>query len=326
MKSISSRFIITITALLLCLAIVLSLVIGEYEIGFLESVKALFGLGTNEDINIIQKVRLPRVVVGLICGATLALSGIFIKAALKNPLADSGILGIQTGSTTFALIIILLFPGLYSVLPFFAFFGGMLAFLMTIFISYKNKVNTTTLVLAGVAVNAFFTAIIGMLTILNQTKLQSALTYLNGSLANITVNEMNYVLIYGVLAIIGSLFYIPILNILRLNDNTICNLGKSPDKYKIYTAIYGVLLASITVSFVGVIGFVGIIIPSIAKQLVGSSIKLLMTESMLLGSLFIVSCDLFQRIIFAPLEIPVGLIVGLISAPIFLSLIRRSND
>lgn len=326
MRLVNSYLYIVLTLIALIVTMFLSLVSGEYDISISDSVWALFGFGDAADLNIIWSVRLPRIVVGLISGATLALSGIFIKAALKNPLADSGILGIQTGSTAFALVIILLMPSMYSFLPFFAFVGGMVAFMLTVFISYKNKVNAVSLILSGVAVNAFFTAIIGLLTILNQNKLQSALTYLNGSLANITSGEMVSVLIYGVLALIGSVFFIPILNILRLSDNTICNLGKSPDKYKVYTAVYGVLLASITVSFVGVIGFVGIIIPNIAKQLVGGAIRLLMIESILLGGLFIVFCDLLQRSIFAPLEIPVGLIVGLISAPVFLSLIRSSND
>jgi iron complex transport system permease protein len=206
----------------------ISIVVGQYDITVSESIYALFGVGTSSDVNIVQNVRLPRVVIGLVAGATLSLSGLFISSALKNPLADSGVLGIQAGASTFGLIIILVFPTMYFMLPLFAFFGGLLAFMITVLVSYKGGFSSLNLVLSGVAVNAFFSAIIGILTIFNVNELQGALTYLNGSLANSTSDEMVVILIYGFVLIICSFLFIPILKIIRLDEvleKTFCKIN-----------------------------------------------------------------------------------------------------
>lgn len=322
MKKFSLWFLLVLIIIVLS---ILSITMGEYDITFKESILAVFGIGEAADISIVQDVRIPRLVAGLCVGATLSLSGIFIRSALKNPLADSGVLGIQTGATAFALFLILYVPTAYVLLPVAAFIGGMLAFTIIILISQKRGLQTNNIILSGVAVNAFFSAIIGLLTVLNPNELRSALTYLNGSLANITTNEAKVILIYSAILIVIAFFLIPILKILRLDDVTINNLGINPAKYRLIASIFGVLLATVTVAFVGVIAFIGIIIPSISRKLVGSDIKDNIITSILLGSIVIVFSDFAQKIIFAPVEIPVGLIVGIFSAPVFLFIVRRQD-
>lgn len=297
---------------------------GEYDITFKESILALFGVGESGDVNIVQEVRLPRIVVGFCVGASLAVSGVFIRTALNNPLADSGLLGIQSGATTFALLIILVFPSMYSSLPIFAFLGGMCAFSITLMAS-KGR-STNSLIITGVAINAFFMALIGVITTFNVNELQSAQSYLNGSLANTTVEQMRIILFYTVILLIGSFFFVPTLKILKLNDNTLVTLGVNAKRLRIFVASFGVLLASISVAYVGIISFIGIIIPNITSRIIKNNLKQEITFNILLGGFVVVFCDFAQKIIFAPVEIPVGLVIGLVSAPIFIYILRRVDD
>lgn len=326
MKLSKKYFIWSIMVLVLLVIFLLSLLLGQYEISVKNALLALFGNGSSADVNIVQGVRLSRAIAGIFTGITLSLSGIFIRSSLSNPLADSGVIGIQAGGSVFALLIILYFPTSYLLLPPFAFIGGIIAFLLTISFTRKSEFSSLNIILSGVAINAFFTAIIGLLTILNATKLQGALTYLNGSLANTTSQEATYIMLYSLILIIGSYFLIPVLNILKLDDVTMSNLGVNPGKYRLIAALFGVFCASITVAFVGIISFVGIIVPNIAEKITGNEIKDKLITSSLLGAIFILGADLLQRIIFAPLEIPVGLIIGLVSAPIYLIILRSAYN
>lgn len=308
--------------MILFFVIIMTLTQGEYALTFNESIKSLFGKGTAEGNAIVQSVRLPRLIGGVVVGCTLALSGIFMKIALQNPLADSGILGIQSGGTTAALIVILYFPLQLSFLPIVAFIGGMIAFTITIIASSKNGLRGVQLVLSGVAVNALFSSIIGIITILNVTKLQGALTYLSGSLTTVSKGESNIMLTMAVIAIVSAYILIPVINMLRLGDNRIRSLGFNPVWLRFSIATFAVMCASITVSFVGVVSFIGVIIPNIAKQITKGSIAEQMTTSLLLGAIFVCTADLCQKLLFAPAEIPVGLIVGILSAPVFLFILR----
>lgn len=303
--------------------VLLNITIGIYDISFKDAIFALFGKGDSIDVNMILNVRLPRIIAAIVVGSTLAVSGFYMRYALSNPLADSSILGIQTGGTTLSLIMILYFPLAYYLIPLLAFIGGVFAFILTILVTNKNKLNSTNLILSGVVVNAFFTSIIGILSILNPKKLQSALMYLNGSLTSITNNEALFMLFMGTILLIVSILLIPILKILLLDDDKISNLGINPIKYRLICAFFSILLASITISFVGVIAFIGIIIPSISKLLIDNSIKNELITSMLLGANLVLLSDFLQRIIFNPMEIPVGLVIGIVFAPMFLVLIRR---
>ncbi len=316
-------FFLSLIIILIVLSI-LNLSVGEYDISFKNSILAVFNIGNEQDINFILNVRLPRTIVAIIVGSTLSVSGYYMRYALKNPLADSSILGIQSGATTLNLIMVLYFPLAYYIRPLIAFIGGLIAFSLTILVTKKEKISSSTLILSGVIVNAFFTSIIGVLSILNPRKLQSALMYLNGSLVSITLNDSIFILIVGVILLLLSFYLIPILKILLLDDINISNLGLSPIKYRIIAAIFSILLASITVSFVGVISFIGIIIPSISKKIINGNIQEEILLSILLGANLVLLSDFMQRIIFAPMEIPVGLVIGLICTPLFLLILRRN--
>ncbi len=320
-----TRFtIITIIVLtLLFFVFVGNVFYGTVGISFFETVKALFGFGEETTLIIVREIRLPRAVVALIAGATLAASGVLIKAVMRNPLADSGILGIQSGATVVAMFIILAAPGLIALLPIAAFVGGMAAFSLILILSYNNGINAIRMILAGIAVNAFFGSIIGLLSIYYSDQIQNALGWLNGSLANVTTSDMKLLLFFGIPALIFGAFLIPKCNLLALDDATLSNLGENVSMTRLIVSVGSVLLASISVCVVGIIGFVGLVIPHIARLLVGTNHYRLYPVSIILGAVLVLGADLMQKFIFSPMEMPVGIVISILGTPFFLYLLRK---
>lgn len=312
--------------LLLCavsILIVLSIFVGSVGLKVNDVVLALLGRGSEQIQTIVLELRLPRAVVAMFVGATLSLSGAIIKAVMKNPLADTGILGIQSGATVTALIILLIYPSMYTMLPIAAFVGGLIAYIIIMILSYKRGYNPLRLILAGVAVNALFGSMIGLITIYNSDEIQNALGWLNGSFTSVNMADMKLIMAYGTIAIIIGLLIIPQCNLLLLDDETISNIGYNVNLIRFVIATIAVFISSISVSVVGIIGFVGLVCPHIARLLVGNNYKYMLPISMLLGSILVMSADVLQKVIFAPAEIPVGIVISFLGAPFFLYLLRR---
>lgn len=326
MNKKSTIALVTVTVLLVITSLV-ALTVGGSTIGFKDVLQLIKNPNETPEIIkiIILEIRIPRIVGGIIVGATLAASGTLIKAVMKNPLADTGLLGIQSGASLAAMIVILIMPTMMSFLPLFAFIGGLIAYIILTMLAYKDGINPLRLVLAGVAVNAFFGALMGIISIYNADKIQNALTWLNGSLASISVEDMKLLLVYGIISLIIAMFTIPKCNLLALDDMTIINLGENLTLIRIVIATVSVLLASISVSIVGIIGFVGLIIPHVARMIVGTNHKIMLPFSMVLGSLFVLLADTIQVIVFSPIEMPVGIVISLVGAPFFLFLLRKQN-
>lgn len=314
---------VILAVILVVIMFLLSLFYGSVRIPVRDVVNAWFQIGDERILIIVNQIRLPRAIVALVAGATLSGSGVLIKAVMRNPLADSGLLGIQSGASVVAMFLILVAGNYIEYLPIASFFGGLIAFAIIMVLSFKDGINTVRMILAGVAVNAFFGSIMGLLTIYNRDELQNALGWLNGSLASVTLNEMYVMIAYGLFALLIGALLIPKCNLLLLDDSTLHNLGERVTRTRILVSVGSVLLASVSVSIIGVIGFVGLIMPHIGRLLVGSNHYKLYPVSILLGSLLVMGADLIQKIIFSPMEIPVGIIISMIGTPFFLYLLRK---
>jgi iron complex transport system permease protein len=318
-------FIVTILAFFIM--IILSLISGGSTVSLQDVVQLLFQPSEVSSLAriIILEIRLPRMIGAICVGATLAASGTLIKAVMRNPLADPGLLGIQTGASLFAMVILLVYPVMLPLLPIAAFMGGLVAYFILTILAYKDGIQPLRLVLSGVAVNSLFGAAIGIISIYHSDKIQNALTWLNGSLASISPSDAKILVIYSLIAISLSFLVIPKCNLLALDDLTITNLGENLSLTRFVIATIAVLLCSISVCIVGIIGFVGLVVPHIAQLLVGTNHKIMLPFSMLLGSVFVLASDTFQIIVFSPTEIPVGVIISMIGAPFFLLLLRKQN-
>ena len=313
--------------ILLIVFMILSIISGGSSIGLSDVLDSIFNYDTLDETTktIIFRIRFPRMIATIFAGATLAVSGILIKAVVRNPLADTGLLGIQSGASFFAMIILIIFPNLLIWLPVAAFCGGLIAYILLNILAFKNGIKPLRLVLAGVAVNSLFGSGIGMINIFFSDRIQNALSWMNGSFANVSVNDSKILVLYSTIALVISILCIPKCNLLALDDLTILNLGENLSFTRFILSTIAVLLSSISVSIVGIISFVGLVVPHIGRILVGSDHKILLPFSMLLGSLLVLGADTLQVIIFSPMEIPVGIIISTLGAPFFLFLLKKEN-
>jgi iron complex transport system permease protein len=316
-------------AVLVCVMIVCSL-IGTEEV----SLKSVFfgvdeAAGHNPDYEIFVKVRLPRIFLAAIVGAALACAGVVLQAILRNPLADPYILGISSGAGLGAIIAVLLglswnFWGC-SPIGLFAFAGA----LGTVWLVWgvgrlAGKSQVTSLLLAGVVVNAFFSAVIMFLTsIASGDKIYSTIFWLMGNLAE----EDFFILWIGATCLavgILVLFKIsPQLNVLSFGEAEAKTMGVHTGAVKLIAFAAAAFITAVAVSLSGLIGFVGLIVPHAVRLVLGPDHRQLLPVSAILGSIFLVAADTLARTIVAPAQLPVGVVTAIAGGPFFLILLVK---
>ena len=315
--------IITSLIILFCL-IFLFCAFGSVKFSLKDIILSIF-TKENEVLNIIvYDIRLPRNLIAAFVGAGLSVSGTLLQAVMRNPLADPGITGVSSGASVMAIIILLVFPSFSFILPVASFIGGLLACTLVFLLAWKNgEISPSRIILSGVAVNAIFGSIISIFTIMYSDKIQSALLWLNGSLAQKTWEDFKLLCIYITFGLIVSLFCIRPSNILALGEKTVLSLGFNITHLRLFVTIVGVFLAGVCTSIVGIIGFVGLIIPHISRIIVGCDYKYCLPLSISLGGIIVLIADTIARTIGGSVELPVGIVMSLIGAPFFLYLLRK---
>lgn len=315
-------FISVIVALVTCF--ILSVAIGSVNIPIRDVILSVADID-NHYIGIIRDIRLPRVIMSVLIGANLALSGVLLQSVMQNPMADPGVTGISSGASLMVVFLILYRPNSANSIPIAGFVGGMIACFLVYSMAWKNGINAIRIILSGTAINSILGAVISMMNILNSDKLAGVLTWMNGSLSGKSWDQVRTCIIYSVIGLIASLFLYKNCNVLALGDKTAKSLGFNPNIQRIIISIVGVFLAGISTSFAGVISFVGLLVPHIARLLIGSNHKYLIPFSALLGSCVLMLADTIGRSIAAPYEIPVGVIMSIIGGPFFLYLLRKGG-
>lgn len=319
----------TIVIFTFILAIVTGIVaigLGSVQIAIPDILQTLFQTSsTSVHETIILDIRLPRVLLAMVVGANIAISGALLQAVMGNPLADPGLTGVTSGAAVFVLIIFLVAPEYTNYIPLAAFIGGLLAATIVYALAWKkNGISPITIILAGVAVNAVCGGVTGYLSILYSDRLPSALQWLNGSLAAKGNNSLMMVLPYAIVGWILAIFAIRKANIIRMGDQVAANLGENVNRIRILLSLLAVFLTAVSVAAIGMIGFVGLVVPHIARLLVGSNYTYLLPMSMALGALVLLVADTGGRTLFSPMEIPAGILMAMIGGPYFLYLMRRS--
>jgi iron complex transport system permease protein len=275
---------------------------------------------------ILFSIRLPRIIFAGIVGASLSAAGVVFQGLLRNPLADPYILGISGGAAVGAIIAIIVGA---SVIPFGIPGLAVSGALMTIVLVYgiaktKKELHSTTLLLAGVIVNAFFSAVIMFLISISGSKeLRSSIFWLMGDLS---LAEWNEIILTGLFLLAGFVVmyrYSRHLNLIVSGEETALQLGVNVEKTKKILLLAASLVTGVAVSVSGTIGFVGLIIPHMMRMLLGSDHRLLLPSSALFGGSFLVVADTLARTITAPAELPVGVITAMCGAPYFIYLLRR---
>lgn len=304
---------------------VLAIGFGSVRIPVSEIIQTIMGTSANDEYRtIIFDIRMPRVLLALIIGANIAISGALLQAVMGNPLADPGLTGVTSGAAVFVLFIMLAAPEYTNLIPIAAFVGGVVAATIVYSLAWrKNGISPVTIILSGVAVNALAGGAIGFLSIMYSDRLPSAVQWMNGSLAAKGNNALLMILPYAIVGWIASIFAIRKANVIRMGDQVAANLGEKVVRIRIVLSLLAVFLAAISVATIGMIGFVGLIVPHMARLLVGSNYKYLLPMSMALGALVLLVADTGGRTLFAPLEIPAGILMAVIGGPYFLYLMRK---
>lgn len=298
---------------------------GSLKVTPIELFRGLF-LEYNRNVATIFDLRFPRIFIALLGGAATAVSGVLLQAVMKNPLADPGILGISSGASLTAVLISAFFPSLYFFTPTFAFLGGMAAFLLVYGLSYKEGLSPLRIILVGVAVNSMFTGLMSAFNSGTGSNYSGAASIVNANITLKTWDDFNTLLIYSLVGLFASLLVVKKCDLLALEDKTARNLGINVTVSRTVISVIAVLLASISTAIIGPVSFLGLIVPHIARLLVGSNHRVLIPYSMLLGAFTLLFADTVGRTIAAPYEISASVIMSVIGGPFFILLLRRSKN
>lgn len=327
-------WVTTMLALLLG-AMVAGITIGPAGISPGKAITELVGTGlaghpsTLSSIQqaIIWEIRLPRVVLGGLVGCLLSLAGASYQGVFRNPLADPYLLGVAAGGGLGATAVIALAPGTTSVmLPLAAFVGALVAVVLTYTVGRSiGGRSAVSLILAGVAVAAFFTAIQTYILQKNADTIRQVYSWILGLLATTGWREVLVLIPYAVVCGTGLLLHRRLLDVMSVGDEEMDSLGVSASRVRMTVVVLSTLATAAAVAVSGLIGFVGIVIPHTVRLVVGVSYRTLIPVSMLAGAAFLILADLAARTIVSPAELPIGVITAFVGGPFFLIVLRSSR-
>ncbi len=307
-------------SLLLVLAVVFALGSGSSGMSFPE-----FFSGDVTARVIILDLRLPRVLGSVLAGAALSVSGVLIQSATANGLASPNVVGINAGAGFAVLLFLSFFPSAFSLLPFAAFAGALSAVFVVISVSVlaRSFDGKTTLVLSGVAVGALFNAGISAVSALDPDVLSTYSAFSIGGFSGLFMDALAIPSVLIPVSVMLSLFLAPRLNYLLLGDEMASSMGVRVVRLRIMALLLGSFLAATAVSFAGLLGFVGLVVPHAAGYVVGSDMRYRIPFSCLLGALLVTMADLLGRIVVRPSELPAGIFMAVLGVPFFLYLLLK---
>jgi iron complex transport system permease protein len=309
------------------------LVIGPVALSPVDVVRQLAGMSTElepREIAIVEEIRLPRVVLGLLVGSTLSVCGASYQGVFRNPLADPYLLGAAAGAGLGVTIVIVgtaeghATPG---VAPIAAFAGALGAVALTYALgrSGGGRASTASLILAGVAVTSFFTALQTYVQQRNQDTIRQVYTWILGRLSTSGWNEVRLLLPYAVVTWLVLLAHRRSLDVLAVGDDEASSLGLNPGRTRLVVIVAASLGTAAAVSVSGLIAFVGIIVPHTVRLLAGTSHRIVLPLSILFGGAFLCVADLLARTLSSPAEIPIGVITAFFGAPFFVLVLRSTR-
>lgn len=326
---IKNVFVPTILIIILFAIITVSMTVGDFTMSPLQFLKTLFGMGNETDTMVLYEFRMPRLLVTILCGAALSLSGALLQSITKNPLADPGIIGINAGSGFFIALLMIFMPvdssNFVYVLPLFSLIGGLIT-AATVFLlsSSKRGLNPMQMILIGVGLStALAGAMIMMTSTFNKEDVEFISKWLGGNIWGDTWPFVWMIITVLIITIPILLLKLDILNILNTHEHISTGLGIRINRERLVILIISVMLCASAVSICGSIAFVGLIAPHIARQLVGPRHQVFIPITILLGAILLSFSDTLGRLLIEPAGMPAGIIVSIIGAPYFLYLMRR---
>lgn len=311
---------ITLFALLLLLVSIFSIVVGSVPISLPKIIQAITQGRSSTEHEIIFKVRLPRILLGLATGGGLAISGVLLQGVFRNPLVEPYTLGISGGAAFGVALAICVGLPFTPSLPLSGFLGGIVAITIVYILSTKGKGRTTTrLLLVGVMTSFVFSSLIMLTMALSKAEdLHGIVFWIMGSLQEPNTTLIIVVLIISAAGLIASLIYSVDLNALSLGEEEAFHLGVEVERTKRTIFLIASFITGCCVSVSGIIGFVGLVVPHLMRLAFGGDHRILLPTSFLSGGIFLILCDTIARVVMAPTELPVGVITGLIGGVVFI--------
>lgn len=317
--------VMLVLLILLGLCSVLSLAVGSAGYSIQEILKALFSQEDSPVKTIVLNLRLPRIILAILIGSSLSAAGALLQSVMRNPLADPGTIGVSAGAGTAATTILLIFPQLSVSVPLFAFGGAALACVLIYTMAWKGGVDPTRIILSGVAINSVLGAYNSLLQLMNSDSLEGVLAFMNGSLSGRGWHQVQIAACYASVGLVMAFLCIKSANALQLGEEMAKSLGVKVSLNRVLLSAVAAFLAAATVSVAGMIGFVGLVVPHIARLLVGSDYKVMMPVSVVLGAVVLLAADTVGRTVVPGMEIPVGIVMAVCGGPFFLYLLRKKG-
>lgn len=325
---------ISVLSILLLVGVIASLTMGAFPVSLAqigEAVVAGVTGAAQSDVagSVVWEVRIPRVLLGVVVGASLGAAGCLMQGTFRNPLAEPGIVGVSSGAAVAAVLAIIL--GITALgfwaLPAAAFIGGVAVTALVYGLARVNgRTEVLTLILVGIAVNAFAGAIIGLLMSVSDDAQLRSITFWNlGSLSAATWPTVLVVMAVTLVSIALSLTLAHRLDLLSLGENTAAHLGVDVESTRRIAIVLVAALTAAAVAVAGIIVFVGLVVPHAMRLIVGPSHRTLLPVSALAGATLLVVADLVARTVVAPREIPIGVLTALVGSPVFFWLLRREH-
>lgn len=318
----SAPVLLCVLLILLVFAFFASVGFGSAKVSVTEGIGALFSGQTDSPaFRILWYLRLPRVFAGMLAGAALAVAGVLIQAVLQNPMAAPNVIGVNSGAGLGAVLMLAVFPGAVAFLPLAAFFGAVCACLCIYVISARTGGDRMTVTLVGIAVSSILNGAINTVKTLYPDSVYDADAFMIGGLSGVTYARIAPAAVLISIALIVAFVLSRDADILALGKDTAKALGMNVKVYQLLLLTLASVLAGAAVSFAGLLGFVGLVVPHIARLFVGESHRWLLPISALGGAVLVLVCDLLCRVLFAPYELPVGILLSFVGGPFFIFLI-----
>lgn len=313
---------------ILVVGILISTSIGMADVRFTHLIESFFIAELTKEHLIAQTIRLPRAIIACLIGASLAIAGAIMQAITRNPLASPQIFGINAGASFVVVASSIFLTGIspYSMV-YFAFLGAALGGMLVYYLGSSGEGMTPVkLALAGISIHFFLSAITEGLIIFNEDTTEGILFWLAGSVDSTSWQDVRIISPWVLLGIIGSFLLASSINVLNLGDDVASSLGQNTGWIRVLSGLLVVILAGSSVSIAGPIGFVGLIVPHITRNLVGIDYRWILPFSALFGAILLIYADIVARFISFPYESPVGIVTALVGAPFFFYLIKRGRN
>ena len=312
-----------ITLSLMVLLFGLSIRLGTYTLSF-EEIWAAFQ-PDDKNYFTLMEYRLPRAVLAILLGGSLAISGVLVQSVVRNPLASPDILGINNAAGLVAVSVLMFLPNLaFYWMPIFAFLGGVLSFVI-LWVVCGFNFRPIKMAIIGVALSALWAAISHYLMLTNPVEINTAMLWLTGSLWGRSWSYLNVVLPWLIVLLPLPFIFCRDLDTLGLGENKASTLGVTVNKVQISVLVLAVALSTTAVAICGPIAFLGLVAPHLARRLVGGRHRTLLPAALIIGALLLQLSDILARVIDPPTELPAGILTAIIGAPYFFYLLMRTK-